>query len=177
MAERRGPTDGKRFKRAVPSGNHKKNKAVDAAGRKRHASNGPAMSRSSGENLCTPEMIEKITNLIRAGNYREVAAASVGISKSTFFEWLSRGARGEEPYTVLAAEVEKADAQSEMRDVVLIGKAAEMQWQAAAWRLERKNPKRWGRKDGLTLTGDENKPVAVTVIKWGQGTDDEVEFS
>lgn len=28
---------------------------------------------------------------------------------------------------------------------MLIGKAAENQWQAAAWRLERKFPDRWGR--------------------------------
>jgi hypothetical protein len=166
MAERRGPTDGKRFKRAVPSGNHK--------GKKRHASNGPVINRRAGENLCTPEMIENITHLIRAGNYRDVAAASVGISRSTLIEWLTRGARGEQPYATLAAAVEKADAMAEVRDVVMIGKAAELHWQAAAWRLERKNPKRWGRKDAMEITGDEQKPVAITVIKFG---DDEVEFS
>ncbi len=140
----------------------------------RHPSNGPKLDRRNGETALTPELIEQIARLIQAGNYREVAAASVGIARQTLFEWLRRGAHGEKPYVDLAVAIEKADAQSEVRDVVVIGKAAELQWQAAAWRLERKNFRRWGRKDGLEITGDAEKPIAVTVIKWG---DEEMEFS
>ena len=34
---------------------------------------------------------------------------------------------------------------------MIIGSAAKDNWQAAAWRLERKFPKRWGRHDRLDL--------------------------
>jgi len=50
--------------------------------------------------------------------------------------------------------VEKAQAGAEMTSIALINRASEMQWQAAAWRLERKHPDRWGRK---TVPDEEQK--------------------
>lgn len=173
MAKRNGPTDGGRFKRATPSGNHKRGRGKSKVEPKPAASR-ETLDRSNREHLLTPERLEKIVKLIRAGNYAEVAAACAGISKGTFYKWLARGAEGEQPFKQLVDAVETATAESEARDVMVIGQAAARQWQAAAWRLERKNPKRWGRKDGLELTGDESKPVAVTVIKFG---DEEISFS
>jgi hypothetical protein len=96
--------------------------------------------------LC-PEVRDKIVQAIRAGNYIETAAAYAGIAKDTLYAWLRRGAAGTEPeYSEFAAAVEQALASAETRDVALIGQAAEKEWQAAAWRLERKFPDRWGRK-------------------------------
>lgn len=107
------------------------------------------------------EVQEKIIQAIKAGNYMETAAAYAGINKSTLYDWLKRGERekqrmgknpryrirkSEKPYVEFSDAVEKALAEAEMRDVLLIGKAAEEQWQAAAWRLERKFPDRWGRR-------------------------------
>lgn len=166
-----------KFQRATPSGNHKKKKFKaegPIAERPRHAANGPVLNRAAGEHMLTPELSKKLVGLIQAGNYAEVAARACGINKNTFYDWLTRGGRGEEPFAALAAAVERAAGEAEARDVIVIGKAAEKQWQAAAWRLERKEPKRWGRKDGLEITGDSEKPVAVTVIKFG---DEEIEFS
>lgn len=103
----------------------------------------------------------KVVNAIKAGNYIETAAAYAGINKSTLYDWLKRGERekqrleknpryrtlkSEEKFVKFSNAVEKALAESEMRDVLTIGKAAESQWQAAAWRLERKFPARWGKK-------------------------------
>ncbi len=157
MAERNGPTDGGRYKRAVPSGNHKgrnKGKNGQRPGRK--------LDTFKGETLWTPELQEKLLSLIRAGNYVEVAARAVGISSPTYYSWLSRGGQGEEPFAELARAIEKAAAEAEARDFTLIGRHAEKQWQAAAWRLERKLPQRYGRKDSLEVTGDEQKPISVT---------------
>ncbi len=98
----------------------------------------------------TPELQEKIVTAIRAGNYIETAAAYAGVSKDTLYAWLKRGGRevsAKSPYHRFSDAVEKALADAEMRDVLLIGKAAEENWQAAAWRLERKFSDRWGRKD------------------------------
>lgn len=104
---------------------------------------------------------EKIVQAIKAGNYIETAAAYAGINKSTLYDWLRRGERekqrveknpryrirkSEKPYVEFSDAVEKALAEAEVRDVLLISKAAEEQWQAAAWRLERKFPDRWGRR-------------------------------
>ena len=109
----------------------------------------------------TPELQEELVKVIRAGNYIETACAYVGINKTTFYDWMKRGAREKErlerntnarpkkseaTFVELSNAIEKALAQAEIRDVAIIGKAAEENWQAAAWRLERKFPERWGKK-------------------------------
>lgn len=99
----------------------------------------------------TPEIQAKIVEALRAGNYIETAAAYAGINKTTLYDWLKRGARDKSgPYHTFSNAVEKAMADAEMRDVLLIANAAKENWQAAAWRLERKYPDKWGRKDRIS---------------------------
>ncbi len=156
MAKRHGPTDGERFERAKPSGNHIKPKK--ARGTK-------GINTAAGETKWTPQLQQKLVNLIKAGNYAEVAARACGIHKDTFYKWLLRGGQGEEPFKSLSDAVEIAAAEAEALDVFNMAKHSNKHWQAAAWRLERKNPKKWGRKDALELTGDEDKPIAVRSAK------------
>ena len=96
-----------------------------------------------------PETQAKICDALRAGNYLETAAAYAGIDKTTLFDWLRKGARAKRGiHKEFSQAVEKAMADAETRDVALIGKAANNgTWQASAWRLERKYPDRWGRRD------------------------------
>jgi hypothetical protein len=54
-------------------------------------------------------------------------------------------------YRKFLAAVEKAQAESESRDVALIAKAATEDWKAAAWRLERKAPRRYGPRVQLAV--------------------------
>jgi hypothetical protein len=115
-------------------------------------------------------MADKLLGFIRAGAYLETAAAAAGISKDTLYAWLREGARGKTPELAAFSDaVEKAAAEAELRDLLTIGKAAAggevlrdvtitrpdgttqrerqlapPQWQAAAWRLERKFPDRYG---------------------------------
>lgn len=96
----------------------------------------------------TPEIRKRIVDAVRAGNYLETAAKFAGVAKQTLYNWMARGrraSRGE--YREFVDAVEKALSDAEVADVAIIGKAArEGNWQAAAWRLERKFPDRWGRR-------------------------------
>lgn len=104
----------------------------------------------------TPEVQEKILNAIRLGNYIETAAAHAGISKDTLYRWLKLGARyNKPPYREFSDAVQKALADAEARDVAIIYEAAKEQWQASAWRLERKFPARWGRRDRMPVSEEE----------------------
>ncbi len=110
----------------------------------------------------TSELTEEIAQYLRAGNYIETTAALVGINRDSIYEWLKRGAaeqerlkknprarlrKREELYVEFSDTVKKAQAQSEAMLVGLIGKAAQKNWTAAAWRLERKYPDKWGRTE------------------------------
>jgi hypothetical protein len=88
---------------------------------------------------------EQILQFIRAGAYIETAASAAGIDKATFYAWLKKGANAKAgEYKDFHDAVTQAAAMAEVRDVLLIGEAAKESWQAAAWRLERKFPDRWG---------------------------------
>ncbi|MCS1351159.1 hypothetical protein [Mechercharimyces sp. CAU 1602] len=97
----------------------------------------------------TPDVQQKILDAIRLGNYLETAAAYAGISKSTLYDWLRRGEREKSGrYKEFSDAVEKHLAEVEVRDLAVITRAAQENWRAAAWRLERKFPDRWGYRKG-----------------------------
>lgn len=115
----------------------------------------------------TPEVQERIVQALRAGNYQETAATYANITAKTFYEWMKRGESDDESeriYRDFREAVEKAKADAEVRDVALIDKAAtDGSWQAAAWKLERKFPQRWGRVHRTEISGPDGAPVKVEV--------------
>ena len=146
---------------------------------KRKARKKKAPRRKMGRpGILTDELRETIATAVRGGNYIEVAAGYAGINKDTLFDWLRRGARekrrvdnsddhrvrirtSEQRYVEFSDTMLKAEAEAEMRDVLLIGEAAKTQWQAAAWRLERKKPKKWGRTSRHELLSADGEAVKV----------------
>ena len=58
--------------------------------------------------------------------------------------------------------VARAHACEEVDDLATIKAAAPTDWKAAAWRLERRAPKRWGYKQRVELTGEESGPIALS---------------
>jgi transposase len=110
----------------------------------------------------TPALQERLVKVIEAGNYIETAAAYAGLSKESLYGWMRRGRRErdrlekdgrlrprqeEKPYLEFLDAIEKALASSEVADLQRIDAAADQQWQAAAWRLERRMPAKWGRRN------------------------------
>jgi len=113
----------------------------------------------------TPEVQDRIVAALRAGNYQETAAVYGGISVPTFYGWLERGRNEpESAYSEFLEAVEKAKADAEVRDVALIDKAAhDGSWQAAAWKLERKFPNKWGRVNRTEISGPDGSAVKVDI--------------
>lgn len=93
-----------------------------------------------------------VVKAIATGNTRDTAAAYAGVNRATLFEWLARGRRELTGlYRDFADAVEKAEADAIVISVALIRTAAQRNWQAAAWWLERRYPDEWGRKDRLSI--------------------------
>ena len=95
----------------------------------------------------TPERADDLVVLLAARVPVEVAARSVNVSRRTLDRWLWRQpdlrARVEQ---ARAAGPEATDALSEARAVVLILRAAQADWRASAWWLERRAPERWAER-------------------------------
>lgn len=112
----------------------------------------------------TPDVREKLLTAIRAGNYRRPACKFAGITDRVLRMWLERGEK--QPgsvYGAFARELHAAEEMAEIRAVGFIAAAARNDWKAAGWYLERKFPKRWGRRDAraLTVSGVGGGPVAL----------------
>jgi transposase len=95
----------------------------------------------------SPELQGRIVRQLRAGNYIETAAAACGVSKVTLYSWMRLGADEQQgPHVDFLNAVETSLAEGEQRDVARIDRAAGRTWRAAAWRLERRHPGRWGQR-------------------------------
>jgi len=100
-----------------------------------------------------PKVQKRIYQAIRAGNYKEVACQFAGISGTTLRNWVNKGrqseAKGDDNcvYYHFLKGLEEAEAEAEVRNVAIVQRAAEKQWQASAWMLERRHPDRWSRND------------------------------
>lgn len=103
------------------------------------------------------ELIDQICQYILGGSYVETASAACGVSKETFYQWLKKGKQDINALNYLTLEAKlsqrvlEALGKADVRDVMRIDKAAEQDWRAAAWRLERRNAKHWGPKAAIKV--------------------------
>ena len=95
----------------------------------------------------TPVRKQKILNLVRAGNSRQCAAISAGITAACLSMWMRKGREQKSGrYVDFFNEVQKAEEEAEAWHVANIAKAAKNgTWQASAWWLERVKRERYGR--------------------------------
>jgi len=119
----------------------------------------------------TPELIERVAAVVRAGNYLDTAARYCGVSKQDFYTWLKRGhSQKRGIYRQFLDALEKAQAAADVRDHALIAKAAEKDWRAAAEHLRLRNQARYGLRR-VELTGADGGPVEVRHLA-GLSTDE-----
>lgn len=113
----------------------------------------------------TKELIELLGTALQNGNYIETACDFAGINRATLYRWLqeSEADNAKPLLKELSDTVMKARAQAEMRNVLRIQKAAEDSWQAAAWWLERSQPKKWSKQTNVELSGVNGNPINVAV--------------
>jgi hypothetical protein len=91
----------------------------------------------------TEALIETLLVALRTGCTREAACDHAGIVRTTLYRWV-------ESKPGLRARVEKAEADAEVRFTAQVARAAgDDDWRAAAWWLERRRPKSYGRAQAI----------------------------
>ena len=113
----------------------------------------------------TEEVERRILAAIRRGNYIETACGLGGVHTDTYHDWMRRAKKGEQPFKDFRDAIELALAEGEDHDLKRIDKAADKIWMAAAWRLERRMPDKYGRRDTtrFALPGGEEGGGSLTV--------------
>lgn len=99
----------------------------------------------------TTAIVDRLLKAIRLGATYDLAAKSAGISYQTFNEWrqgrmFPKGTTADQKREFVEA-IEKAEGDAAVQWLAKIEKAAsDGAWQAAAWKLERRYPKDYGRQ-------------------------------
>lgn len=105
--------------------------------------------KGSGTPKYTREVHEAIVDAIDKGCFQSHAAWSAGVHPDTLRAWLRAGEEGDERYARLYADVMRAVGADAKRNQTVISAAAlgphKGDWKAAAWNLEKKHPKLYGR--------------------------------
>ena len=104
----------------------------------------------------TPETVAKIIEAIKMGATYELAAGYAGIHYDTFNEWMKHKAEFSE-------QIKSAEGVGAMIWLAKIERAAsDGNWQAAAWKLERRYPHAYGRNvTQMEVTGKDGGPIEV----------------
>ncbi len=124
--------------------------------------------------LISPEATKRVTDAIRLGATYKMAAQYGGVSYDTFNDWCNKGKAAQkqaEQGTPIPPDQEiffqfyqallKAEGDAVLGWLAKIEKEAnEGNWQAAAWKLERRYPRDYSR-NVQEIVGEEDGPVKV----------------
>ena len=106
----------------------------------------------------TKRVLERLLTSIVNGNYYEIACKTAGISYATFRSWITqaeemlilkeKGEKGwKQDYLNFLEVVHEAEA---LAEEIMVSKvqaaAADGDWRAGAWLLERRHPERWQKR-------------------------------
>ena len=94
----------------------------------------------------TEERADDLVVLLAAGVPVKVAARAVNVSRRTLDRWLRQDELRERVKQARAVGPVSTEAVTEARLVVLLARAAQFDWRAAAWWLERRWPERWAER-------------------------------
>ena len=94
----------------------------------------------------TPDVVGRIVQALELGATYEHAAAYGGVHYDTFHAWRRE-------FSEFSEAIKAAEARAAVGWLDKIERAAsEGNWQAAAWKLERRYPEAWGRREKVELS-------------------------
>ena len=124
-------------------------------------------SRVGRKDMRTDEnFVANLCQALKSGNTKKNACLLAGCSETQLYKWL-RDKECEVDDTLahqFASSVKKSMAEAQNRNVVLIQKAAQTNWQASAWYLERSDPAHWARRERHEISGPDGGPINQLMI-------------
>ena len=107
-----------------------------------------------GASKLTDEVQGKIVSALKAGNYFDAACKYAGVTERTGYNWLAKGRKAKSGvHFQFVQAIENASGSAEVATVAILRNSMPKSWQAAAWWLERRFPKKWGRRTFTTVEG------------------------
>lgn len=149
--------------------------------------NGYTRNGVHGNARISEEIVDLIYQGVLMSETVDGAAAYAGVSRPSIWRWRKRGEaelarleanpdakirESEELYVDLCNALTHAHARKAAHDLAVISAAADAgDWRASAWRLERRYPEKWGKREYLELdhAGERGGPVQFVQVSEGAG--------
>ena len=112
------------------------------------------------------KFVANLCQALKSGNTKRNACLLAGCSETQLYKWL-RDKDCEVEDTLahqFASAIKKSMAEAQNRNVVLIQKAAQTNWQASAWYLERSDPSNWGKRERHEVRGPDGGPISQVML-------------
>lgn len=133
----------------------------------------------SRRNILDEDLINQITAAVSVGATPQQALRALGISRSTYHEWVKRGrdpGPGDGIYVRLFDEIDQARGSAIVQLIIAMRKIAGRDWRAAAKLLEM-NDRDWARAAGQqTVAAPGDPPTIRIVIETEEPSTTEPEF-
>lgn len=115
----------------------------------------------------TPDLLRWFVAALQGGMFFTRACKLVGVHRSVAYDWLKRGRAANPPasealYVQFALLVEYAGAAAEYAALTHV-RLGLKGWEGPAWYLERRDPKRYGRRQRTELTGADGGSIKHAV--------------
>ena len=105
----------------------------------------------------TTEIIDAIAERIRQGTFPYIAAQSVGVARSTFYDWIGRGESGRKPFSELLDKVREASAAARHDAESRVFQEKPLEWLRLGPGRSKPNEPGW--TDTKVVAGDPERPI------------------
>lgn len=110
-----------------------------------------------------PDITTRICKLLRKGLPFTTVCRLVGVSRKTFLTWMELGYENHSPeYLNFYVRVTHAEARAEEKLLKKLDAHSKNDWRVSAWRLERRWPEHWGKRDAVKAQHQVEMNVSVT---------------
>lgn len=109
------------------------------------------------------KIIKDIATAVENGMNYTAAARAAGVNPRTYYYWKESAEGGEEPFASLWPQIENARSRGLAKCAKRVMDAGTQDWRAAAWMLERRDPKNFGKREHQTVehSGQVNTEVSI----------------
>lgn len=121
------------------------------------------------------DAVYRVLEGIKAGMSYEGACGVARVTYNTFLNWRKRGeVETAGKYFKFFQELQYAEAIAEAEMLKKLKEDPDTKW--VAWRLERRFPDRWGKKEQVKqeISGPEGQPIQVNTNQYDQYSDEEL---
>lgn len=122
----------------------------------------------------TPETQKRILEALSVGTTYALACQYAGITYATFRRWMVQGEQAKSgKFRDFYDAVKEAEGRAVVGWLAKIERAAnEGNWQAAAWKLERRYPEDFGRRDRISITHSVHEEARRLAEQYGLDPDE-----